>query len=131
MNCRLCRAFVREKNRCPGCRGEDDLKPQYCVNCKMVTCEERKRGQFKFCFECCQYPCKRLRQLDKRYRTKYGMSMLENLDEIKRVGIRQFIRNQKEKWICPGCGVLLCVHMACYPTTLNISLNPYYFKAYT
>ena len=26
MNCRLCRAYGREKNACPGCRGDDSLK---------------------------------------------------------------------------------------------------------
>ena len=52
-----------------------------------------------------------LRQLDKRYRSKYGMSMIENLDEIQRLGVRQFVRNQKERWTCPECGAeLLSVH---------------------
>lgn len=38
------------------------------------------------------------------------MSMIENLDEIQRLGVRRFVRNQKERWLCPGCGLLLCVH---------------------
>ena len=110
MNCRLCRGYDRDKNTCPGCRGDDRLKPQYCVTCKIKTCEEMQRGKFKYCFACDRYPCKRLRQLDKRYRSKYGMSMIENLDEIQRLGVRRFVRNQKERWVCPGCGLLLCVH---------------------
>ncbi len=28
-------------------------------------------GKLRFCFECESYPCKRLKALDKRYRTKY------------------------------------------------------------
>ena len=110
MNCRLCRAYDREKDPCPGCRGDDRLKPQYCVHCKIKTCDRAQSGEFKYCFECESYPCKRLRQLDRRYRSKYGMSMTENLDEIQRLGVRRFVRNQKEKWTCPECGVLLCVH---------------------
>jgi len=38
------------------------------------------------------------------------MSMLDNLDEIKQLGIRAFVRHQKEVWVCPECGILLCVH---------------------
>ena len=110
MNCGLCRGYGREKNGCPGCQGDDSLKPRYCVTCRMKTCAETKPGGSKYCFTCDQYPCRRLRQLDKRYRSKYGMSMLENLDEIQRLGVRQFVKNQKEKWTCPQCGQLLSVH---------------------
>ena len=110
MNCRLCRAYSREKNTCPGCRGDVSLNPGYRVTCKMKTCDEVDHGKFKYCFACDKYPCRRLRQLDKRYRSKYGMSMIENLDEIQRLGVRQFVRNQKERWTCPECGQLLSVH---------------------
>jgi hypothetical protein len=48
--------------------------------------------------------------LDERYRTKYGMSMIDNLVHIKKFGIRHFIRNEKERWTCPGCSQLICVH---------------------
>ena len=110
MNCRLCRAYNRDKNPCSGYRGDDSRNPQYVVRCKIKTCEEAKHGKYKYCNECNKCPCKRLRQLDKRYRSKYGMSMLDNLDEIKQLGIRRFIANQKERWVCPECGRLLCVH---------------------
>jgi hypothetical protein len=48
--------------------------------------------------------------LDKRYRTKYGMSMIENLNNIENLGIRQFVRNEIERWRCPECGGMICVH---------------------
>jgi hypothetical protein len=48
--------------------------------------------------------------LDERYRTKYGMSMIDNLVHIKKFGIRHFMRNEKERWACPECSQLLCVH---------------------
>ena len=57
--------------------------------------------------------CARMKQLDKRYRAKYGMSMIENIQEIKAKGIRQFTRDQKQKWTCPDCGKLLTVHRRC------------------
>jgi ribosomal protein L37AE/L43A len=57
-----------------------------------------------------------LKQLDKRYRTRYGMSMIDNLNMINEFGIRHFIHNEKDKWICPKCGELICVHR---PTCLT------------
>ena len=57
------------------------------------------------------FPCARLRQLDKRYRTKYGMSMTENLLRIQEIGLEAFVAAEKLKWACPECGSLLCVHL--------------------
>jgi hypothetical protein len=48
--------------------------------------------------------------LDRRYRAKYGMSMIANLEAIRDFGIRNFIKAEKERWICPKCGKMLCVH---------------------
>jgi hypothetical protein len=55
-------------------------------------------------------PCKRLKQLDTRYRTKYGMSMIANLTEIKDQGMNAFLVHQAERYTCPTCKGLLCVH---------------------
>jgi len=110
MNCRLCHAYVRENNTCPGCRGDDNLKPKTRWTCKIKTCEKYKEGKFQYCYKCDHYPCSRLKALDKRYRTKYNMSMIENLNSIKKSGVRQFIRNEKERWRCPECSGLICVH---------------------
>jgi hypothetical protein len=110
MNCGLCRGYVRAKNPCPGCGGDDGAKPGYCVTCRIKTCEHIAGDASAFCFECESFPCARLRQLDKRYRTKYGMSMLDNLREIQEAGTEAFIAAEKRKWTCPDCGSLLCVH---------------------
>ena len=89
MNCGLCSGHLRERNRCPGCNGDDSAKPGYCVSCKIKTCSTITSGSISFCFDCDSYPCARLRQLDKRYRTKYGMSMLTlgMHEEFKKYGI--------------------------------------------
>ena len=110
MNCRLCRSYIRDKNKCPGCRVDDSLKPKTRVGCKIKTCEKIAEGNVKFCFSCDSFPCAKLKHLDKRYRTKYGMSMIDNLETIKEFGIRRFIRNEKERWICPKCREMICVH---------------------
>jgi len=110
MNCRLCHAYVRDVNVCPGCRGDDNYKSKSCMACHIKNCEKIVNGEVKYCFNCDTFPCARLRHLDKRYRTRYGMSMIDNLEDIRRFGIRRFIRNEKERWTCPECGELLCVH---------------------
>ena len=51
-----------------------------------------------------------MKLLDKRYRTRYGMSMLENLDAILQNGIRAFIRAEQERWTCPTCHGTIDVH---------------------
>ena len=84
MICGICKAYLREKKRCPGCRGIDENKSFSVVNCRIKNCDELKKHDAKFCFECEKLPCARLKQLDKRYRTKYSMSMLENLECIQK-----------------------------------------------
>ena len=110
MNCGVCYAYLRKERKCSGCHGDNTDKSAYCINCITRNCEMIKISQSGFCFECDKYPCKRLKQLDKRYRTKYAMSMIENLESIKGVGISAFIENEKERWRCMKCGGVICVH---------------------
>jgi hypothetical protein len=110
IDCRLCRAYGRDKQACPGCRGEDTFKSKFCVTCRMKNCEILAEGQLEYCFECDQFPCARLSQLDKRYRTKYETSPIDNLIRIREIGISNFVESENEQWACPECGALLCMH---------------------
>ena len=64
----------------------------------------------RFCLECQDFPCKRLKSLDKRYRTKYHMSMIENLIFIRDYGLAKFLKREEEKWKCRDCGEMICCH---------------------
>ena len=109
MNCNLCSAYLRDKNRCLGCRAKDKEKSNYCKSCFVTRCEIRKDNNLKYCSKKCEkYPCKRIKSLDKRYISKYGMSMIENLDFIQKKGIRMFIDNEKKRWVKGG--KIYCVH---------------------
>lgn len=115
MNCSLCIAYqFREKdvnkkgfNRtyCEGCipRGK---------NCLHMgdQCETLRDGQIRFCSDRKDFPCKRLKVLDKRYRTKYHMSMIENNQFIKDKGIEAFLAEEENKWRCKECGEMICCH---------------------
>ena len=110
MNCALCIGHIRDKKPCSGCLGDDLHKPYHCVICKIKHCEELKDQKQKYCYVCRKYPCVRLRQLDKRYRTRYGMSMIENLDYLRDNGVKKFIIHEKKRWKCKECGGIVCVH---------------------
>lgn len=117
MNCHLCYSYQRVKNHCPGCNIDSNDKPNYCKVCKIKNCEEIGLNQGQtFCYNCQKFPCKKIKNLDKRYRNKYGMSMIDNLEFMRDNGIQAFILAESIKWICPGCGLLLCVH---YPNCRN------------
>ena len=109
MNCNLCMAYLRDERKCPGCRGDDKKKPKSCVRCIIKNCVQLEKNNWKYCTsECEKYPCNRLKGLDKRYRTKYSMSMIDNLENIEKNGIRKFINDEKEKWIREN--EIFCVH---------------------
>ena len=111
MNCGLCIGHLRKRKPCGGCLGANDVnKPDGCKSCTVVTCEHLAMTVSGFCFECPKYPCRRLKTLDKRYSTKYGMSMFENLTFIKDNGLKNFLKSEEEKWTCPNCGSGLSVH---------------------
>jgi hypothetical protein len=110
MNCGICMAYLRKKNRCPGCRAFNAEEPVSIARCKIKNCKLVRNGKIKYCFECNDFPCKHVKHLDKRYRTRYNMSMIENLVNIKNFGIRNFLKNEKNKWTCPLCGGTICVH---------------------
>ena len=108
MNCSICVGYLREKNKCPGCNLMNK-KPEYCKKCIIRNCNILKKNKWKFCSDKCEkFPCRRLKILDKRYKTKYGMSMIDNLNMIKNKGIREFLKQQKKKY--QKGNKVLCVH---------------------
>jgi len=111
MNCGICLAYLRDKNICVGCWGEKKPKTTSRSNCVIKNCELLQQTDSKFCYECPKFPCIRLKQLDKRYRTKYHMSMLENLESIKNVGLEHFMDAEHDRWLCNTCGGSICVHI--------------------
>jgi hypothetical protein len=133
MNCALCVSYQSGKyelsnkgiNRkaCPGCI----LRGKHCTHMSK-HCSKAAKGEYRFCFECGDYPCERLKALDKRYSEKYHMSMIENLNYIRDNGIDAFLKEQSEKWKCPDCGDIICCHnglcLNCHLETLKN--NPKY-----
>ncbi len=115
MNCNLCISYQAmrynlnskgfHRKYCSGCipRGE---------NCTHMgdQCKQLAEAAIRFCFECESFPCKRLKTLDKRYRTKYRLSMIENLETMRDNSVELFLKEEKAKWRCPECGAFICCH---------------------
>lgn len=99
MNCGICSCALRVKDRCGGCNS-DTVKPNYCEKCRIRNCDEIRLAGRRFCSECPTYPCPRVRRLDMRYRTKYRMSMLENLASIRAKGLERFVELERQRWQC-------------------------------
>jgi len=126
MNCHICSAYLAFKNNiksvgirtpyCIGCRPRDK-------NCAFLKkrCDLLQNGQVKYCYECKEFPCKRLQHIDNRYRNQYRMSMIENLEYIKENSIHHFLTKEAERWKCPDCGGTICCHNGiCYNCGLDI-----------
>ena len=110
MDCGLCMGYLRDKNRCLGCRAGDEGKGKSVLACTIRTCEVVRSSESGFCMDCAKMPCPPLKRLDARYRAKYRMSMLENLQTIRDLGIDAFVESERARWTCPGCGGLQRVH---------------------
>jgi hypothetical protein len=115
MNCGICSSYLagthdikKQGVRIPYCRGcRPGNRP--CASLKK-RCRLLREGMVKFCYECPDFPCDRLRTLDTRYRERYRMSMLENLAFIKKNGPDAFLKKEEGKWRCPGCGGTISCH---------------------
>ena len=110
MNCGICMAYLRKKNKCNGCRALNTWNPKTRVNCKIKNCSLLNSSNLEFCNECENYPCKLIKNMDKRYRTNYALSTIENLESIKRIGLEHFKIAEKIKWKCKICGGVINVH---------------------
>ena len=116
MNCGICSNYLAYKNNisgkgfpnCVGCRARN----KQCAFLKKRCIDDLKllKGEIEFCFECNYYPCDILTGLDNRYRERFGMSMIDNLNEIKSKGINYFMKSQETKYKCKKCGNLISVH---------------------
>ncbi len=109
MNCGVCSAFLayshgiqRKRGKishCSGCR----IRPKNCAYIK-GQCQRLSKGRVTFCYECPVFPCKHLENIDRRYRTTYRISFIENLRQIQEVGLEVFLRKQTQRFLCRRCG---------------------------
>ena len=69
MNCKVCYKHCYNKKPCDGCLKSDIGKPEHCRKCKIKDCVKDKG--LNYCFECSDYPCKLIKNLEKSYNKRY------------------------------------------------------------
>ncbi len=111
INCGSCLAYLRDKNKCYGCRVDFDSKRKTCVQCRIKNCDLLSKTSTGFCYGCEIFPCQRIKHIDKRYMTKYRTSLIQNLLMIKETGITNFLAFESGRRTCPNCGAVLSIHI--------------------
>ena len=115
MNCGICKQYLAKIHSIPKQRA----KVSHCAGCLprgkncyvKRGCKQLTNHQIRFCYQCAEaMPCPHLARLDKRYGERYGMSMVENQNLLKDKGIDEFLKIQEQRYRCPSCGDVVCVH---------------------
>jgi hypothetical protein len=115
MDCSVCSAYLSFLNGIPKKRGHIT----HCIGCRPRNkqcayikgqCDLLPKNKIEFCYQCPDFPCARLQRLDQRYRRDYGMSMIQNLEEIRDKGVGAFMREQQRRHGCTRCGGKISVH---------------------
>jgi hypothetical protein len=117
INCQTCVGFLGYKlsgektEPCHGCRTKFYSCTFFKKYCKNIA----NRKKIEFCYECPDFPCANLKEIDKYYTGKYGVSIIEGFTHIKNKGMEDFLAIEKEKWKCPTCGGVICAQTKrCY-----------------
>lgn len=110
MNCMVCYKHCYHKKPCAGCLNSDAGKPAHCRVCAIKDCAALKG--LSHCYKCTEYPCKRIKRLDKSYQTRYGVSLIENSRFVRAHGLTAFLNRQKAQYACPVCGGIISIHDA-------------------
>lgn len=113
INCSLCIAYQAQKYNlktqgflkgyCSGCIG----RGKNCTHSLGRDCGIGD-GSIRFCYECSEFPCRRLKAIDKRYRTRYHQSPVETLVALRDKGAEFVVVEQQERWACPKCSCEVC-----------------------
>lgn len=83
---------------CKGCKS--DTIATFCRTCHFKTCATSK--EIEFCFQCEEFPCKELLEF-KDDENPHHSIVLHNLDQIKELGIEEWLKQQEVRWSCPEC----------------------------
>ena len=113
INCALCSRYLSfvnnlKRSQCIGCRPRNKRCAYLFKNCEGP--KTISKGNAAFCFECGKYPCKQIDRIDTRYRNNYKVGLKENLEFIRKNGVKKFVKEQYKKYRCPKCGGLISMH---------------------
>lgn len=108
INCTVCYVHLKKKKPCPGCNRQEEDKPQSCRKCAIKECAAA-RG-LSFCYACSAFPCARMKRLDKSYRQRYRVSLVENAKRLESIGAEPYLAEEQVRWACTACGGIISLH---------------------
>jgi hypothetical protein len=94
------RNWSEEESKCYGCRSGKRLP--YCGKCKMFPCAAER--DIDFCSECEEYPCNELKLFQSAM--PHRLELWANLEGIKSVGYKQWLKEIRKNYTCPRCQAL-------------------------
>lgn len=93
---------------CDGCLKIDQGKPEHCRKCRIKECVQNKK--LIYCYECPDFPCKLIKNIEKSYNSRYSTSLIQNSLMVKEKGMVVFLNEQKNKFTCFQCGGVISLH---------------------
>jgi len=92
-----------DKIACDGCLSHNYrlYLPAEFRDCYFRKCAEEKG--VTWCFECSEFPCKRLKDFSRDGRAHHT-AVIDNLREMKNLGVDEWLKIQEKRWRCPNCG---------------------------
>jgi len=110
MNCIVCYKHCNSKKPCAGCLKGDEGKPEHCRRCRIKDCVKNKG--LIYCYQCSDFPCKLIKNLEKSYNLRYNASLIKNSLCVKEQGITLFMVHQIKQYTCSQCGGIISLHDA-------------------
>ena len=111
INCAVCYRHVGMRKRdapCEACLKGDSGKTERCLNCNIKSCVQNK-GHVR-CYECADFPCKLIKNLEKTYSKRYNTSLIENSGTAEEIGVAAFLEQDRQRWTCLKCGGAFSLH---------------------
>ncbi|MFH2025223.1 MAG: DUF3795 domain-containing protein [bacterium] len=111
----FCAACPSLNKSCFGCASENRNQSRKSKwTCKIRECCYEKM-KIDYCGYCNDFPCNLInKKLIKSYegdsRFKYRHEIPANLEQIKLLGIDEFIKTKKKEYICEHCGGSACFY---------------------
>ncbi len=104
--CGACPAFPEE---CNGCLS--DFVREGCKECKKYGFRDcAKEHNVKHCYECGEFPCKRLEEFSKGPIINgicNHSNAIPDLESLKKIGKAEWIKKKIEEHTCKKCGELI------------------------
>lgn len=92
IDCGLCPTYyTKGPSKCPGCGGPEF--PNKHPSCSILRCVSNKK--FETCADCEEFPCEKVKRWDGGDSFVTHKMCLQNLENIKKLGIENFLRQQR------------------------------------